>query len=126
MPVKKKKEITKKPSVKAKNHKEVDAHIEVEKRYPDGEKEIIYEKGTKVENEDTPIAILKEGRAMAGLSKGMTINLGNYESARINCWITRTCKDDDKAIMDNLAEISNMLDEQIQFEVEELEETRNN
>lgn len=110
------------------NHTEVNSSYEVEHRNPDGSKEIIKEKGTDIAivepeaGHSNPALSLPMGQTTVGLSKGLTINLGNYESARINCWISRTVKDDEKVVMDTLADISQLIDEQIEFEVNEIKE----
>jgi hypothetical protein len=105
-------------------HEEVKTAVVHEKREVDGSKTVLKEKGIEQENENNPIGALPEGKSIVGLSKGLTINLGNYESARVSCWISRVANDNEKDIMDNLVQISEMLDEQIQFEVDELTEGR--
>lgn len=89
-----------------------------------GTKEVISEKGIETEHDSNPVNKLKAGEAEIGLSKGLTINLGGYESARVNCWISKVSKDTEVDIMAGMIEISEMIDEQIQFEVEELAESR--
>lgn len=112
--------------VEANNHEEVNTSVVVEKNNY-GDKEVVMEKGTDKQepNEDSsnPALQLPVGYSTVGLSKGLTVNLGNYESARINCWISRTVKDEEKIVMDTLADISQLIDEQIEFEVNELRES---
>jgi hypothetical protein len=108
-----------KKNVAPKNHDEVQSSYVVEKSNY-GTKETIKEKGTESENDVNPAGALPEGKSTVGLSKGITINLGNYESARINCWISRTVNEDEKSVMDALADISTMIDEQIEFESQEI------
>jgi hypothetical protein len=55
-----------------------------------------------------------------GLSKGMTVNLGNYESAKISVWMERVVENDPHIIDDNMENISNYLDDVLQAEVDEL------
>ena len=114
------KKLPSKKKVTPKNHEEAHVDMVVEKREYDGSKTVLKEKGAVQENENNPINTIQEGKSIVGLSKGLTINLQNYESARINCWISRVSNDDETAIMDNLVEISDMLDEQLQYEVDEL------
>jgi hypothetical protein len=106
------------------NHKEVNSSYVVEKNNY-GDKEVIKEKGTDIaEPEDAysnPALSLPAGMTTVGLSKGLTLNLGSYQSARINCWISKTIgSDDEKSIMDALADISQLIDEQIEFESNEI------
>lgn len=106
-------------------HKEVNSSVVVEKNNY-GVKEVIKEKGTDItEPEDSPnsnpATALPMGHTTIGISKGLTLNLGSYQSARINCWISKTIgSDDEKSIMDALADISQLIDEQIEFESTEI------
>ena len=90
-----------------------------------GTKKVLKEKGIEQDNDNNPNGALPEGKAVVGLSKGLTINLQNYESARVNCWISKVSNDDEISIMNALAEISGLIDEQIQFEVDEISEMKN-
>ena len=116
----------KKPAVAPVDHSDegVKVSVDVTKKNDKGVKETVQKKGTFIEDVETenPVSQLPEGKAIVGLSKGYTINLGGYESARINCWISRTSADNEIAIMNNMAEISNLLDEQLEFEISELKE----
>jgi hypothetical protein len=56
-----------------------------------------------------------------GIAKGVTVNMGNYQSARIDCWIIGECEDDDTAKMNKFVENSGLIDEQIEFENDQLE-----
>lgn len=118
------KKLPSKKKVAPKNHEEANVDMVHEKREVDGSKTVLKEKGAVQENENNPINTIQEGKSIVGLSKGLTINLGNFESARINCWISRVSNDDETEIMDNLVQISDMLDEQIQYEVDELTDGR--
>ena len=118
------KKLPSKKNVTPKNHEEVHVNTIVEKREYDGSKTVVKEKGAVQENENNPINTIQEGKAIVGLSKGLTINLQNYESARINCWISKVTNDDEISIMDTLVQISGMIDEQLQFEVDEIMDGR--
>lgn len=121
----KKKLAPRKPEVAPKDHEDegVKVSVQLEKRDYNGGKTVTQKKGAYVEDvESNPVNTIPEGRALVGLSKGYTINTGNFESAKINCWISRPCKDDEVEIMNNMAEISQLIDEQIEFEVSELKE----
>lgn len=114
------KRVLKKKS-QGKNHPEASTSVAVERNMGQGEKQIIKEEEKKPAKV-VPDVVFREGTAKVGLVKGVTINLGNYQSARIDCSIVRIVKDDDREIMDELANISSMIDEQIEFETEQLEE----
>lgn len=118
------KKLPSKKKVTPTKHEEVHVNTIVEKREYDGSKTVVKEKGTVQENENNPINTIQEGKAIVGLSKGLTINLQNYESARINCWISKVTNDDEISIMDTLVQISGMIDEQLQFEVDEIMDGR--
>lgn len=107
--------------VNGKDHSEIEKEVSIEKNLGGGDKESITLKERKPER-STPDIVFREGTAKVGLAKGMTVNLGNYSSARIDCSITRIVPDEDRAIMDELANLSVMLDEQIEFELEELDD----
>lgn len=87
-----------------------------------GKKEITMEKGNMAEVNDRtlPQSMLPLNKSLVGISKGLTLNLGSYQSARIDCWMLDMCDSDDKAKMDKLAEMSQMLDEQIEYECSEV------
>lgn len=70
------------------------------------------------DNKENP---MNKNQTMVGLSKGYSFNMGNFESAKISCWITVPCENNDEAIMDELARLSSLLDEQIEFEANELD-----
>lgn len=119
------KKLLKKKDVTPQNHEEVKSHYVVERRETDGSKTVVAEKGTLQENENNPVSAIPSGKSLVGLSKGLTINLQNYESARINCWISKLSNEDDVSIMNTLAEVSMLIDEQLQYEVDEIEEMKN-
>lgn len=119
----------KKANVKAKDNsdKDVKVSVEVDKRDASGTKTTENLKGVVVDNvEDLdPVNPIPDNKVVVGQSKGYTINLGGYESARINCWISKHTNDDEVSIMNTMAEISQLLDEQLEFEIEELNVDRN-
>ena len=119
------KKLPSKKKVTPKNHEEAHVDMIVEKREYDGSKTVLKEKGAVQENENNPINTIQEGKSIVGLSKGLTINLQNYESARIDCWISKVTNDDEVSVMDTLVQISEMIDEQLQYEVDEIEEMKN-
>jgi hypothetical protein len=117
-----KKPMPKKQGVKPKDHSNEGVNVSVEVTN-NLEKTTKVKKGVMNEEpENNPTSSIRAGQAIVGLSKGYSINLGNYESAKVSCWISRVSNDDETAIMDNLAEISGLLDEQLEFEIAELGE----
>lgn len=121
--------VKKKPSkaTKAVEEKtnEVNTHVVKEKYDPDVRAKVpLMEKGAEQSEDNTQSSTLglPLGKTSVGISKGYTVNLGNYESARISCWMTKICDDNEIAIMDTLGEISQLIDEQIEFETAELKE----
>ena len=55
-----------------------------------------------------------KGKALIGTSLGVTLNMGDYESARVDVFIQRHVDDDDESIKEGLAEISELLHEELQ------------
>ena len=39
--------------------------------------------------------VMPEALGSVGMSCGTTINMGNFSSARVDCWITLPCKEED-------------------------------
>lgn len=119
----------KKVKVKAKDNtdKDVKVSVEVDKHDINGGKTTENIKGVLIDNveELNPNESIPENKVVVGQSKGYTVNLGNYESARINCWISKHTNDDEVSIMNTMAEISQLLDEQLEFEIGELNIERN-
>lgn len=64
---------------------------------------------------------LEKGYRLVGLSKGVTVNLGHYESARIDVWMSVVVEDTPEEALEALAEISGLCDEHIAYERELLE-----
>lgn len=54
------------------------------------------------------------GKATIGLSIGATLNMGDYQSARIDVFIQRNVDDTEEAIKDGLDEISVLLHSEIE------------
>lgn len=63
---------------------------------------------------------IKHNMALVGMTKGYSYNMGNYESAKITCSIRVPCKNTDEDIMDEMNRISELLEEQLEFEANEL------
>ena len=55
-----------------------------------------------------------EGFATVGLSLGCTLNMGDFQSARIDVFIQRTVPDTDEHIKDGIEEISEMLHSELE------------
>lgn len=62
-----------------------------------------------------------EGKAVVGLSLGVTLNMGDFESARVDVFIQRHVSDTDDDIEEGLAAISEMLHEELQKQVLQLQ-----
>lgn len=56
------------------------------------------------------------GYATVGLSNGVTLNVGNYESARIDCFIQRTVEDTPENIKDTFGEMHKLIQEEIEHQ----------
>lgn len=76
--------------------------------------------GDGEDEEELEEKLIKDNMALVGMSKGYSYNMGNYESARISCSLKVPCKNDDEAILDEYNRISELLDEQLEFESSEL------
>ena len=55
-----------------------------------------------------------EGYATVGLSLGCTLNMGDYQSARIDVFIQRNVPDTEEHIKDGIEEISEMLHSELE------------
>lgn len=64
--------------------------------------------------------LICKGEQKIGISKGITINTGNYESARINVWVERIIPEGEKERTKNLQELSEYLDDWLIVESKEL------
>jgi len=67
-----------------------------------------------------PISSITEGQVRIGLAKGMTLNMGNYQSARIDAWMERVVPDNDHDINKSISDMSELLDEVVEQEQESL------
>ena len=121
--VKEKKKVTRKrKTAKPVDHTDEGVKVSVIKRdnYTKSEEVV---KGEAVEEDfDGKENPTRGSETIVGLSKGYSFNMGNFESAKISCWISTPCKNDDVAIMDEMERISRLLDEQIEFEASQLDE----
>lgn len=61
-----------------------------------------------------------DGQRKIGMSKQVTINMGNYESSKIGVWMEMLVRDDDREINSAYDEISNMLEDQLEAETKGL------
>ena len=61
------------------------------------------------------------GLAVVGIGKGITLNMGDYQSARIDVFIQRTVEDDNEVIQATILEIDELLQEEIERQSELLE-----
>ena len=77
------------------------------------------EKVLKDETQNT-IGKLNAGERKVGMSQGVTINMGNYESAKINIWIEQIIEDSDDIEAKTIANISKRLEEYLKAEVQQL------
>lgn len=62
-----------------------------------------------------------QGKALIGLSLGVTMNMGDFESARVDVFIQRNVDDDDDSIKEGLAELSELIHEEIQNQALQLQ-----
>lgn len=128
------KEVVKKPLVSKKKKEEIKA---VEEPVIPKDKDLIdkAKENTKVsiKNGSTNSEqVIKEGNpenrlenkrdlesTIVGLSKGITKNMGNYQTLRIDCWLA-TPVDSGKTVGETLENISEILDTVLADEVEKL------
>ena len=54
-----------------------------------------------------------------GLSKGVTVNLGDYQSMRVDCWLTTSLKDGETE-QQALNRISTIIDDRVNLEVDKV------
>ena len=91
----------------------------LKKSVPNPKKAPVKASDELVESSALP-AELKPGTRRVGVSKGLTINMGDYNSARIAFWMERVVEDTDKAAQAAIVEMSQMVEEALQEEAEEL------
>lgn len=75
----------------------------------------------KDESETTGTTIATEPTRRVGMSKAMTVNMGNFESAKIGVWIERVIPDNDRDEASTMTDISGRLDEYLKVEVSDLQ-----
>ncbi|MBO8161063.1 MAG: hypothetical protein H0Z24_05455 [Thermosipho sp. (in: Bacteria)] len=63
--------------------------------------------------------IIKKVPNMIGMSKGVTVNMDNYESFRVDCWLTVPL-DDKSSPEEKFMELSEIIESQIQYEVQRI------
>lgn len=61
-----------------------------------------------------------EGYATVGMGIGATINMGDYESARVDVFIQRNVKDDDRVLQDAYRDMGELLNNELQEQVSQL------
>lgn len=62
-----------------------------------------------------------KGKALIGLSLGVTLNMGDFESARVDVFIQRNVDDDDESIQEGLADISELIHDELQKQALQLQ-----
>lgn len=65
-------------------------------------------------------AELKPGTRRVGVSKGLTVNLGDYNSARMAFWMERVVNDTDADANRAFVEMSKMIEDSLEEEAREL------
>lgn len=61
---------------------------------------------------------LVAGEVRVGMSKGATLNMGNYQSARIDFWMERVVEDTQHSVNKAYADMTQELDELIEQEAD--------
>lgn len=59
-----------------------------------------------------------DGFVTIGLSKGVTLNMGNYQSARIDAFLIKNVPNNEEAIEEGFNKIADVLDERLLIEME--------
>src|SRR3712207_9395831 len=78
----------------------------------EGKSEETSVKGTPQELEDqVAFTTIPKGKKLIGLSKGVTINLGDFQSARINCIVMSLVDEDRSSVQNELIELSSRSEE---------------
>ena len=65
-----------------------------------------------------------EPKRRVGLSKGMTINMGDYQSARVDLWMERVVPDNDRDVEKAIMEMSESIDGYLAEEIEDLRNSK--
>lgn len=63
---------------------------------------------------------LVSGERRVGMAKGVTLNMGNYQSARYDVWIERVIPDNDRDYAKAIIEMEKILDEAVKEEAKKL------
>lgn len=63
---------------------------------------------------------LTAGERRVGMSKGVTLNMGNYQSARYDVWMERVIPDTDRDYAKAVIEMEAVLDEAVKEEAKKL------
>lgn len=81
------------------------------------------EKVTKVDTsiEEFKVKVPAEGRATIAVQKGVTLKIGDFEFVRFDLYAIRNVDDADEAIKDGFDNLSELLTEQLQKEIESVE-----
>jgi|AntRauTorckE6833_2_1112554.scaffolds.fasta_scaffold00366_7 hypothetical protein len=58
-------------------------------------------------------------RRLIGMSKGVTKNMGDYQSLRVDCWLSDFLEEDENPI-EKYQELSEVIDEQLELEVDKV------
>lgn len=62
------------------------------------------------------------GMCTVGFGKGITLNMGDYQSARLDLFIIRNVPDNEESIVEAVREIADRIDEELTKEVVRLNE----
>ena len=62
------------------------------------------------------------GQRRVGMSKGITVNLGDYQSARLDCWMEAVVEDDKRIIDTTIGQLSAEIEAYLESEVRKLKE----
>ena len=60
----------------------------------------------------------KKADSYVGISKGVTVNMDNYESLRVDCWLSIPLED--KTPTEKFMELSEIIQEQLEYEVTQI------
>ena len=64
-------------------------------------------------------------RAMTGTSRGLTLSLGNFETARMDVWVALPCEPDEASIQDAYDRAKAFCEEKLGEAVEEVRNPKN-
>lgn len=80
--------------------------------------------GNKEEVIKTQKGIPEDKLVRVGASVGLTLNLGNYQTARVSCWVELPTKDTPKGIETKFKEAFEIVDKKLSEEVGKIDEER--